>query len=570
MDSSRPTISSSAMGSRVCDIKKKFEGLNDSSKDQNLEQAPPPKFNNSTRFSGQKPHSNQTTNCSQVGIKGNIKRSHAFRSDRAIRTTSISESIGSQPDSRLSKFNHANRPLINSNGENQKTPKITENKMIRPMSNNVIKSNAPISNRCTSNLNNKFSKTVSNAPSAKEDSETKMVVTPPVEYSMILKDSQRSKPSKLMKPSMSSNKIGSKCEGGQESIKMESTNKSSETALDQNISRKAEPSLEVKLARPTQTSENNNATNSHRPTKSVEGGFDSHTLSNTLKKVLSSPLPSGPPPKKPPRTFAHTVEWNTETPDDKKPRTELCLHSNDDLSLKLSKSENFNKQIVRPLRSKTESQIMLKKLEVALQKHKQQGKIVEPKIDKNEVCLNEKHNQAFACPDSYNLKGKQSLNKQEDALPDTPKDKYGSNSGCFGVGLLSCSNSMDLVRSSHIYDVPFESKSQFYLKDINDVPSLNSFLGENSSSITESRLRPNTLDYGKINCVDQFKSTIVGLPTEPVYAKPAKTETKSQGFTKSPRTSVSEIIKSINKNEIENFGKDKQPSKPTVLHYMVS
>jgi hypothetical protein len=67
----------------------------------------------------------------------------------------------------------------------------------------------------------------------------------------------------------------------------------------------------------------------------------SNELSDTLRRILKCPLPSGPPPQKPPRTFASNSEISSQ-PEPK---------------------------IQQPQRSKTESEIKLKKIENALVKH---------------------------------------------------------------------------------------------------------------------------------------------------------------------------------------------------------
>lgn len=75
-------------------------------------------------------------------------------------------------------------------------------------------------------------------------------------------------------------------------------------------------------------------------------------LSETLKRVLRSPLPPGPPPKKPPRTFTA------------KPLNHGLVEE---------RKENIFPIPIpvmpKPVRSKTESEIMLKKIENALRRH---------------------------------------------------------------------------------------------------------------------------------------------------------------------------------------------------------
>lgn len=91
-------------------------------------------------------------------------------------------------------------------------------------------------------------------------------------------------------------------------------------------------------------------------------------LSATLKEALKAPLPCGPPPKKPPRTFAHN------SPKVKSPSERINnLKSNPgaiktpEVSCHISVSPP---PVIKPTRSKTESQIMLRKLEDALMNHK--------------------------------------------------------------------------------------------------------------------------------------------------------------------------------------------------------
>lgn len=92
-------------------------------------------------------------------------------------------------------------------------------------------------------------------------------------------------------------------------------------------------------------------------------------LSATLKAALKAPLPCGPPPKKPPRTFAHS----SPVPKSSVNRISnvKCITS----AIKKSIDSPFHTSvspppIVKPVRSKTESQIMLRKIEDALLNHK--------------------------------------------------------------------------------------------------------------------------------------------------------------------------------------------------------
>ncbi|XP_034235043.1 DENN domain-containing protein 2A-like [Thrips palmi] len=91
-------------------------------------------------------------------------------------------------------------------------------------------------------------------------------------------------------------------------------------------------------------------------------------LSATLKAALKAPLPCGPPPKKPPRTFAHN------SPKVKSPSERLNnLKCNPGAIRSQESSCHISVSpppVIKPVRSKTESQIMLRKLEDALMNHK--------------------------------------------------------------------------------------------------------------------------------------------------------------------------------------------------------
>lgn len=101
------------------------------------------------------------------------------------------------------------------------------------------------------------------------------------------------------------------------------------------------------------------------PRKTAHNHSESNTspLHTELKQVLSSPLPSGPPPKKPPRTFAHNFKYS---PDSEFNSREPCPNNGKAYPHAPS---SLPSSTMRPIRSKTESQIMLKKLEHVLNQH---------------------------------------------------------------------------------------------------------------------------------------------------------------------------------------------------------
>lgn len=102
---------------------------------------------------------------------------------------------------------------------------------------------------------------------------------------------------------------------------------------------------------------------SPRKTAHSQAEANNTAFHSELKQALSSPLPSGPPPKKPPRTFAHNFKYS---PDNEFNSREVC--STNDKSYPHAPS-SLPSSTMRPIRSKTESQIMLKKLEHVLKQH---------------------------------------------------------------------------------------------------------------------------------------------------------------------------------------------------------
>ncbi|XP_077293085.1 uncharacterized protein LOC143916070 [Arctopsyche grandis] len=97
---------------------------------------------------------------------------------------------------------------------------------------------------------------------------------------------------------------------------------------------------------------------------------------DTLKKVLQQPLPPGPPPKKPPRIFAST---SSSPVSPKKTLSKVPSKIQIDSRFKLKSPNNKTK----PHRSKEESKLMLDKIESALIKHKNGGKVLSPRLDAN-------------------------------------------------------------------------------------------------------------------------------------------------------------------------------------------
>ncbi|XP_054275648.1 uncharacterized protein LOC128994857 [Macrosteles quadrilineatus] len=484
------------MGSRVYDIKKKFEGLTDASKEQ--------KIATSVVRSNQENDSNwiakqtfENTN-NRSSTRGLIKRSHAFRSDKINRNLNCNDSLDC-PDKCLSQLG----PSTNYG---------------RSTSNTFISIKADESSKIDFN---------SSKPTAKFT---------PKAFKLDVDSTD---------PSMKQGSPQTKTNCSAHNIVNINSHTKDDILNERNDSKSIIKNTQPGKKHITDVS---NITVSNLD----ESGKVDDKLSSTLKKVLKTPLPPGPPPKKPPRTFAHFTERSCDI----NSGTSSIRLSTDDINLDLGKIDSSC--TLKPIRSKTESQIMLKKLEMALHNHKTQGKILEPKSEKKQLSLSK---------ESMNSNSKTSLNLKTTAhshspavrktsLPDSPHDKTSSNDGCFGV--LSCSNSMDFLKTSHIYDTPLERKSKFYLEDLarNKVaPALTSIENgfQNSSSL-----------YGQIKLSDT---------AEPVYAKPLlKNRVRNLKCDKGP--SVLQIVKSLNSNEKLDLKKvrgtnfDSKKTQP--LHYMSS
>uniref|UniRef100_A0A1B6L405 UDENN domain-containing protein n=1 Tax=Graphocephala atropunctata TaxID=36148 RepID=A0A1B6L405_9HEMI len=532
------------MGSRVCDIKKKFEGLCEASKGKNITESTSPVKLNHVFHSGYPKKTVENSNSSSsVGTRGIIKRSHAFRSEKVNRTISGSDNTG---------FLYESKPQSTENKQCllKKENTINSNKV--PPQNHVKTKTLSIENKL--NVNTKVIDTKQDTVQTLDQRRNNSLSS---EYAIVSKrrdcNTKRGsvviqRPDSLQITATSKINQHSTGNAGKTMSKNTSSNyNNNHNKLKQNINTKPlnlyPRQFETQLK------------------SDVKGNIeDCDTLSSTLKKVLRSPLPSGPPPKKPPRTFAHITDCteNISTPLFSESQKIVGV-STDDINLE-SERVSGDKQLIKPIRSKTESQIMLKKLEIALLNHQQQGKILQPTTNKKlNLAINNSENESMTGNPSGSSHEMIAIRKC--SLPDTPSsaDKYSSSSGCFGV--LSCSNSMDLMKSSHIYDIPFEPKSQFYIED-ESKPLLNSFISKENSS---PELKPFRIVNTKQNNAK-----------EPVYAKPQIKPKSLKIKEKSEVLNVSQVVKNINSIEkstnrtLDFSGNVSQ--KPTVpdLHYMSS
>lgn len=561
------------MGSRVYDIKKKFEGLCEASQEPTCE------IKSNPSMSHLKPRSPHlilpqkknieivNSNLREVGTKGNIKRSHAFRSDRNNRNPISSEIVellncnkSSNNIVRSSFKSNAGRPITNENqcSSYQESNAVFSNTALGPSydcsyksvlndtdSFQNICSNSIIDNHIESNI-----ETIQPRQFDMNEENTTMQNSEKPEYSTVSKHLRPNRP----RPSL---------------LELNSMDKSSLHGPTIELLRRVHGDKFVQTegnVLSNKQSKNCNVKNSIKE-KNTNISED-NVFSNTLKKVLSSPLPSGPPPKKPPRTFAHTSEWKStpNSPTSNKVSPTSKVSSSDDLVNLQVERVTGHKPIVKPVRSKTESQIMLKKLEIALSNHHQQGRLLESKNEGNNLV-----NNVFSKPNtpkgsflSDKDKSKRNIKDvtvdRKCSLPDSPNI---DSNGCFGVGLLSCSNSVDLMRSSHIYDVPFESKSQFFVQDMNDGLSGTSSVPSKDNNISGNKVR--SMQYGKIKSSDKFSE-------EHVYAKPHIKNQLKTVKSKPETNSVSQLVKMIDSNgKINSIAKSKiETIKTPVLHYMVS
>lgn len=550
------------MGSRVYDIKKKFEGLSEAS------QEPTCQIKSNPSKSHLKPRSPHlilpqkknieivNSNLREVGTKGNIKRSHAFRSDRNNRNPISSEIVellncnkSSNNIVRSSFKSNAGRPITNENqcSSYQESNAVFSNIALGPSydcsyksvlndtdSFQNICSNSIIDNHIESNI-----ETIQPRQFDMNEENTTMQNSEKPEYSTVSKHLRPNRP----RPSL---------------LELNSMDKSSLHG----------PTIELLRVHGDKfvQTEGNVLSNKQSKNCNVKNSIkeknknisEDNVFSNTLKKVLSSPLPSGPPPKKPPRTFAHTSEWKStpNSPTSNKVSPTSKVSSSDDLVNLQVERVTGHKPIVKPVRSKTESQIMLKKLEIALSNHHQQGRLLE---SKNEGKQNTPKGSFLSDKDKSKRNIKDLTVDRKCSLPDSPN----IDSGCFGVGLLSCSNSVDLMRSSHIYDVPFESKSQFFVQDMNDGLSGISSVPSKDNNISGNKVR--SMQYGKIKSSDKFSE-------EHVYAKPHIKNLLKTVKSKPETNSVSQLVKMIDSNgKTNSITKSKKETiKTPVLHYMVS
>lgn len=432
-------------GSRVGDIKKKFEGLNESTVNSNSQfrhnlkkTVLSPEIRPSVKsvaLIDNSSQENQLNNPCNSGNKGNIKRSHAFRSDKHNRPFSSQGTSSVNTENKFG-FNDRNKPdVLNKKDIAHGSEKSCEFQTAFNLVKNKYKGQ---DSRTVENLSKSScdqSKLINNNVNLCTDTSN---FPKDICYSVVQKHVRR----------QTENSVKSQELRIQKNIQVQA--RSSISTGSQNLKpngNRLSATSKVKFEETKKVIESD---------KSEREDFvlSEHSLTNTLKEALKSPLPVGPPPKKPPRTFAHKcISGKLRSLSD-----ETCLEKNKTVDHKESpKAISPSKPVVRPIRSKTESQIMLKKLELVLLHHQ--------KSLGNSVNENGADNRQTTLSDQ--IKGKRDSRVPLPSIP-LPDEKLESKSFCFGS--LNCSGSMEFLKSPNIYDTPFEPKSTFFIGKLNSSP----------------------------------------------------------------------------------------------------
>uniref|UniRef100_A0A1B6EAM3 UDENN domain-containing protein n=1 Tax=Clastoptera arizonana TaxID=38151 RepID=A0A1B6EAM3_9HEMI len=444
--------------SRVGDIRKKFEVLNSSQKfkDHGLKHSQPPlnpvlssslAVNSFSQIEGTQSTSSNSAN------KGNIKRSHAFRSEKQPKAfglvsnkmvaadknkfniTKPEETFGD-----LSQIKNNQKMTTRCNSVKREPEKINVG-FFKPNLKNDVK---------ISNLNK--SKTDYNFALNKNRLENNL--TEKIEgrhnsqetYSIVLKPNNRTLTKNIVQvnsPHDSNNKPILSTEKTYE-------NKDNEVIRSNSKFDKAR----------------NKVPNVSFSFNELQAAFENKSSEINLKngrknvenEVLQSPLPKGPPPKKPPRTFAHNVGSTSSSPSLSNP--ELAIDNEKEVKpgSVVSRNTLTNKTIQKPVRSKTESQIMLKKIEIALLNH-QKGV-----INSNFKSRNSSRHDLIpsGCHEQhFNTVHRRSSLEKEKSITNDEVSKIFSN---LCMKSLNCSSS-NSTKISNIYESPFEPKSTFFANE---------------------------------------------------------------------------------------------------------
>lgn len=571
--------------SRVGDIRKKFEELDVSknpkkavSRDCKQPLDPGP----ASDLCFQKPTTSvdierQNSGSSNSGIKGNIKRSHAFRSDKQPRTfSSITGKMVAVQNNQLTNI----RPLENASSELLVT---NDTKNII----NEVPDQLAVDDRCCkTKLNINFNPSVDFAKSSLNEHKLDLDISPinnqvaesflcnsmrdnykgesilHPSYSTVLKPSNRTLSKNAHKPNILQLSPHKKTQvsirnsvNGDGDNNVTTSNKPKYNKFDEIRGKSSETNItfnEVKSI-----FENNEFG------KNYSSKLPEHISRKSIKEVLKSPLPKGPPPKKPPRTFAHNIKSTTSqlvcrttssdsemnSPEEKQTKSHLAK----------SNSSSINESKVhRPIRSKTESQIMLKKLEIALLNH-QHGVLscnsnINNKEEKEDLAKDierqtrSRHNKLQTSNRRTSL--------DDDIIIGNEESSFSPSGLCFRS--LNCSSSNETIKSSNIYDTPFEPKSTFFIEK----PAI---------ILQTEKLGVHNIESNR--SINNFDGKMT-ISKEHVYAEPCgKNKAKSDRL-KSPN--LSSIKKDIDKSTILQYRERNHVSTQLALnqsnnelHYMV-
>ncbi|XP_039287531.1 DENN domain-containing protein 2A [Nilaparvata lugens] len=450
---------------RVEDIKKKFEGLN---------QTPIRNVNvlgqRHNSVSKQFVEGNQFEKLSSNTNKGNIKRSHAFRSEKLSRPPTFESKVFSPKTVFPTPKKELVRSLPSSSSKTLDSKEPDRLGFLDPTKENVGLDSKTLPNKspeCS------YSVVLKNNKSPSDTVKNKVDASPPkATYSPVFKPSS----------------IRNKQPGNRPSIELKKENldtflgiadKNSRNQTEQKKSPIKRNIVKNNIERIELEDENNRINNNVTPKVN-------NSTNSQLQSLLNAPLPPGPPPKKPPRTFAHDLRKNFDSKN----------------AIDLANSHSKHNPEVKPVRSKTESQIMLKKLENYLLA--QEKKVVENSREQNETPLKPPRDH-LRSQKLQDCRKTPNLNRCLPSTPDNnkcakPSDTHNDLKFCFNI--LNCTK-------PPVYDGLVTKRSNFFISP----PS-------SASKLIEVRAKP----YGQLNRRSASE--------EHVYAEPLQNENRSADCSK--------------------------------------
>ncbi|PSN51775.1 hypothetical protein C0J52_05278 [Blattella germanica] len=233
-------------------------------------------------------------------------------------------------------------------------------------------------------------------------------------------------------------------------------------------------------------------------TTNDHSGNGNVALTDSLKAVLKSPLPPGPPPKKPPRTFAHNVlSAKSSSPQNVPSATASAMDAastkDTHRHVKFTKSASADiakvEKTGKPVRSKTESEIKLKKLESVLLNHQQGngGIVLRPKSPMVKRIVEDKATATYDEPEIIRAKSAggrvgplPSLPSESELLKSTKStssDVGGRFGGCINLNCVSTNSNNPMYSQIHFYEKVPEKQSEFFIS----VPNKQSIVPQSST-----------------------------------------------------------------------------------------